>query len=30
MESRESCNEISDIIVRHFDYCDRLGHISRL
>ena len=23
-------NEISDIIVRHFNYCDRLGRISRL
>ena len=28
--SRENCNEISDIIVRHFNYCDRMGRISRL
>nr|DAM49566.1 MAG TPA: hypothetical protein [Bacteriophage sp.] len=30
MDSRENCNEISDIIVGHFNYCDRLGRISRL
>nr|DAO05191.1 MAG TPA: hypothetical protein [Caudoviricetes sp.] len=30
MESKENCNEFSDIIVRHFNYCDRLGRISRL
>ena len=28
--SRENYNEISDIIVRHFNYCDRMGRISRL
>nr|DAW75993.1 MAG TPA: hypothetical protein [Caudoviricetes sp.] len=30
MDSRENCNEISDIIVRHFNYCDRMGRILRL
>ena len=30
VDSRENCNEISDIIVRHFNYCDRMGRISRL
>ena len=30
VESRESYNEKSDFIVRHFNYCDRMGRISRL
>nr|DAL17805.1 MAG TPA_asm: hypothetical protein [Caudoviricetes sp.] len=30
VESRENCNEKSDLIVRHFYYCDRMGRISRL
>ena len=30
VDSRENYNEKSDIIVRHFNFCDRMGRISRL
>ena len=30
VESKENCNEFSDIIIRHFNHCDRMGRISRL